>query len=114
MGTYMTGNPRISGHRVPSRLDVCGRCGHCPQSTMSTASFYDLQSDAIQVVLHVFIQKGGGGRSLPYFQKKERFCGVTKNVSPKIFEIDPHHADKNLQADVFNRGWGCPLLCIFW
>ena len=56
MGTYMTGNPRISGHRVPSRLAVCGRCGHCPQSTMSTASFYDLQSDAIQVVLHVFIQ----------------------------------------------------------
>ena len=52
----MTGNPRISGHRVPSRLAVCGRCGHCPQSTMSTASFYDLQSDAIQVVLHVLIQ----------------------------------------------------------
>ena len=42
----------------------------------------------------------------PIFEKKERFCGVTKNVSPKIFEIDPHHADKNLQADVFNEGGG--------
>ena len=70
---------------------------------MSTASFYDLQSDAIQVVLHVFIQNGGAAAEVyPIFQKKERFCGVTKNVSPKIFEIDPHHADKNLQADVFN------------
>ena len=73
---------------------------------MSTASFYDLQSDAIQVVLHVFIQNGGRGGGDPIFKKKERFCGVTKNVSPKIFEIDPHHADKNLQADVFNGGGG--------
>ena len=39
-------------------------------------------------------------------ERKELFCGVTKNVSPSIFEIDPHHADKNLQADVFNGGGG--------
>ena len=44
------------------------------------------------------------GRGLPNFRKKEHLCGVTKNVSPKIFEIDPHHADTNLQADVFNGG----------
>ena len=51
----------------------------------------------------------GGGRAAakvyPLFERKERFCGVTKNVSPKIFEIDPHHADTNLQADIFNGGY---------
>ena len=40
----------------------------------------------------------------PLFERKERFCGVTKNVSPKLFEIDPHQADANLQADIFNGG----------
>ena len=30
-----------------------------------------------------------GGRSLPYFPKKEKLtCGVQKNVSPKIFKIE--------------------------
>ena len=38
-------------------------------------------------------------------ERKEIFCGVT----PSIFEIDPPHADKNLQADVFNGGGGGTL-----
>ena len=30
-----------------------------------------------------------GGRSLPYFPKKEkRICGVQKNATPTIFEIE--------------------------
>ena len=45
----------------------------------------------------------------PIFERKERYWGVTKNVSPKIFEIDPHHADKNLQANVFNGVTPPPL-----
>ena len=49
----MTGNPRISGHR-----------------------------------LHVFIQKGGGGRSLPYFQKKENVFAVSlKTYLPKSSKL---------------------------
>ena len=69
----------------------------------------------IQILYVTFVLRGRGGAAAkvyPLFERKERFCGVTKNVSPKIFEIDPHHADTNLQADVFNGG-GYPLLCIF-
>ena len=46
-------------------------------------------------------------------ERKELFNGVTKNVSPSIFEIDPHHADKNLQADVFNGGGVPPSSAFF-
>ena len=46
-------------------------------------------------------------------ERKELFCGVTINVSPSIFEIDPHHADKNLQADVFNGGGDPPSSAFF-
>ena len=49
-----------------------------------------------------FVLKGGGVAAAAevylILERKELFNGVTKNVSPSIFEIDPHHADKNLQA----------------
>ena len=55
-----------------------------------------------------FVLKGGGVAAAAevylILERKELFNGVTKNVSPSIFEIDPHHADKNLQAGVFNGG----------
>ena len=65
-----------------------------------------------------FVLKGGGGAAAAevylILERKELFNGVTKNVSPSIFEIDPHHADTNLQADIFNGGGVPPLPCIFW
>ena len=65
-----------------------------------------------------FVLKGGGVAAAAevylILERKELFNGVTKNVSPSIFEIDPRHADKNLKADVFNGGGVPSLLCIFW
>ena len=62
-----------------------------------------------------FVLKGGGGWGVAaaaevyiIFERKERFC-----VSPKIFEIDPHHADTNLQADIFNGGGVPPSSAFF-
>ena len=66
-----------------------------------------------------FVLKGGGRMAAAaevylILERKELFCGVTKNVSPSIFEIDPHHADKNLQADVLNLGGGVSPPLHFW
>ena len=64
-----------------------------------------------------FVLKGGGVAATAevylILERKELFNGVTKNVSPSIFEIDPRHADKNLKADVFNGGGVPSFLCIF-
>ena len=68
----------------------------------------------LQKILEGMLASGGdhvaAAEVYPIFERKERFCGVTKNVSPKIFEIDPHHADTNLQADIFNGGVPPPPL----
>ena len=73
----------------------------------------------LQKILEGMLASGGdhvaAAEVYPIFERKERYWGVTKNVSPKIFSKLILTTWTHICRQAFLKGGGgTPLLCIFW